>query len=161
MKHGFRLRSLALIWVAVAMVSASVATLLWLKSTQSWKDHLISAQTAGLLVYEALRTGQDTHPDLHVTRLSAADAVLAETGKFERLSGMPQPAYVTVLSLQNNEGGLQIGAVSDVLRYPVADIQADAAPSSSAQLAALTRLFATYCSDPILLARYGLSLIHI
>lgn len=155
MKHGFRLRSLALIWVAVAMVSASVATLLWLKSTQSWKDHLISAQTAGLLVYEALRTGQDTHPDLHVTRLSAADAVLAETGKFERLSGMPQPAYVTVLSLQNNEGGLQIGAVSDVLRYPVADIQADAAPSGSAQLAALTRLFATYCSDPILLARYG------
>ena len=155
MTRGFRLRSLALLWVALAMVSASAATVLWLRSTQSWADHLATAQTAGLLTYEALRTGQDTHPDLNVSPLSASDAALAETGKFERITGMPQPAYVTVLSLQNREGGLRIGAVSDVLQYPVADIPADIVPTASAQLAALTRLFATYCSDPILIARLG------
>jgi signal transduction histidine kinase len=155
MSRAIRLRSLALIWVAIAMMSASVATLLWVRSTQSWAEHLAFAQTAGLLTYEALRTGQDTHPDLKVTSLSASDAELAETGKFERIEGMPQPAYVTVLSLQNNEGGLRLGAVSDVLQYPVADIPAEVVPTASAQLAALTRLFATYCSDPILIARYG------
>ncbi len=155
MQRGFRLRSLALLWVAVAMLSASAATVLWMRSTQSWTEHLSAAQTAGLLTYEALRTGQDTHPDLHVSPLSDADALLAETGKFERITGMPQPAYVTVLSLQNNEGGLRLAAVSDVLQYPVAYIQANVVPTASAQLAALTRLFATYCSDPILIARYG------
>lgn len=155
MARAFRLRTLALIWVAIAMISATQATALWLRSTQSWSDHLAAAQTAGLLTYEALRTGRDTHPVLTVTQLSAEDAVLAETGKFERIMGTPQPAYVTVLSLQGADGGLRIGAVSDVLRYPVADIQADAVPSPPAQLAALTRLFATYCSDPILFARYG------
>lgn len=155
MTRAFRLRSLALLWVALAMVSASAATVLWLRSAQSWADHLATAQTAGLLTYEALRTGQDTHPDLHVSRLAASDAALAETGKFERITGMPQPAYVTVLSLQNREGGLRIGAVSDVLQYPVADIPADIVPTASAQLASLTRLFATYCSDPILIARFG------
>lgn len=155
MARAFRLRTLALIWVAIAMISATLATALWLRSTQSWSDHLAAAQTAGLLTYEALRTGRDTHPALTVTQLSAEDAVLAETGKFERITGTPQPAYVTVLSLQGVDGGLRIGAVSDVLRYPVADIQADAVPSPPAQLAALTRLFATYCSDPILFARYG------
>ena len=155
MIRAFRLRSLALLWVALAMVAASAATALWLRSTHAWSDHLATAYATGLLAYEALRTGQNTHPDLHVTPLSDADAILAETGKFERIAGTPQPAYVTVLSLQNAEGGLQIGAVSDVLRYPVADLQTDAASTASAQLAALTRLFATYCSDPILFARYG------
>ena len=155
MARAVRLRTLALIWVAVAMVSATLATALWLRSTHSWSDHLAAAQTAGLLTYEALRTGRDTHPGLTITPLSAEDAVLAETGKFERITGTPQPAYVTVLSLQGVDGGLRIGAVSDVLRYPVADIQADTVPSAPAQLAALTRLFATYCSDPILFARYG------
>ncbi|MCR9110573.1 MAG: ATP-binding protein [Rhodobacteraceae bacterium] len=150
----FRLRSLAWLWVALAMLSASIATALWLRSSHSWSNHLSDAKTAGLLAYEALRTGLDTHPDLHITPLSPADAMLAEAGKFERISGMPQPAYVTVLSLQNNEGGLRLAAVSDVLQYPVADIPADVVPSASAQLASLTRLFATYCSTPILIARY-------
>lgn len=155
MARAVRLRTLALIWVGMAMAAGVLATALWLRSSQAWSDHLSDAQTAGLLTYEALRTGQDTHPDLHIAPLNQSDAALAEAGKFERISGMPQPAYVTVLSLQDTEGGVRIGAVSDVLRYPVADIPAEAVPSASAQLAALTRLFATYCSDPVLIARYG------
>lgn len=155
MARPLRLRSLALVWVGVAMAAGVLATALWMRSSQAWSDHLSAAHTAGLLTYEALRTGQDTHSDLRILPLPYADALHADSGHFERISGTAQPAYVTVLSLQDSEGGLRIGAVSDVLRYPVADIPAGAAPSASAQLAALTRLFATYCSDPILFARYG------
>lgn len=155
MMRAIRLRTLALVWVAIAMVTSALCTAVWFQASKSWATHLANAQNAGLMTYEALRTGQTTYPGITIRPVSEPDAVLAESGKFERISDTPHPAYVTVLSLQGTESGLRLGAVSDVLRYPVADIEADKVPSASAQLAALTRLFATYCSDPVLFARYG------
>lgn len=154
MARPFRLWTLAVFWVVSALATGILSATLWFKSSLAWSDHLTSAQNAGLLTFEALRTGRDMVPGVKISLLSDTDAALAEAGKFERITGAPQPAYVTVLSLQGADSGLRIGAVSDVLQYPVADIQATQAPSASTQLSALTRLFATYCSDPVLIARY-------
>lgn len=153
MTGGLRLRTLGTLWVALAMVAGIAATALFLHSAQAWSDHLTRAHRAGLSTYEALRTGRDPGLGLQITPLSPEEASMAESGKFDQIADAPRPGYVTILSLQGADGAVRLGAVSDVLRYPVADIVPDRADAASAQLAALTRLFATYCSDPVLYAR--------
>ena len=150
-----RLRQLATVWAVGALLAGTVAATMWFRSTRAWSDHLAAAHEAGFLTFEALRTGADPGLAIQINPLAPAEAVLAEKGQFDRLTGAPKPAYVTQLSLKASDAGIQIGVVSDVLQYPVADIRADSAVSAPAQLADLTRLFATYCSEPVLFARYG------
>ncbi|WGW06006.1 sensor histidine kinase [Tropicibacter oceani] len=155
MAGGLGLRSLATLWVVLAMAVGMGCAALWLHSARAWDDHRAAAHAAGLTLYDALRSGSDPGPLIQITPLPPAQAALATAGNFERLTGSPLPAYVTTLSLRGADGGLQIGVVSDALRYPVADLGPQSFSSAPAQLAALTRLFATYCSDPILYARFG------
>ncbi|MEQ6248593.1 HAMP domain-containing sensor histidine kinase [Sulfitobacter sp. HNIBRBA3233] len=155
MTHPLRLSQLAVLWVTAAMLAGVLSATLWYRSAQAWNSHLTDAYEAGFRVFEALRSGADPGMGLNVSPLPPDLATLAEAGAFDRLPGAPQPAFITLLSLQSDSGGVQIGVVSDKLRYPVADIRSGTARSAAAELADLTRLFATYCSDPILYARLG------
>lgn len=159
MASPLRLRMLATLWVVVAMLAAFGASALWFGSSLAWRAHLTRAHDAGFVIYEALRTGTAPGLGIDVAVLTPEEVTLAEAGGFDLMAGAPRPAYVTHVSLKGADAGIQIGVVSDVLQYPVSDIGADAVAGApvlaAAQLADLTRLFATYCSDPILFARYG------
>ena len=148
-------------WVALAFVAGVTAAGLWLGSSRAWDQHLSRAYAAGFTVYETLRLG--VHPDdqISINQLSIDNAALAEAGDFDRLPDVPRPAYVTNVSILINTASptdravLTLGIVSDQLVYPVSDIVSTNDLIPAEKLGKVTRLLATYCSEPILFARYA------
>ena len=148
-------------WVALAFVAGVTAAGLWLGSSRAWDQHLSRAYAAGFTVYETLRLG--VHPDdqISIKQLSIDNAALAEAGDFDRLPDVPRPAYVTNVSILINTASptdravLTLGIVSDQLVYPVSDIVSTNDLIPAEKLGKVTRLLATYCSEPILFARFA------
>ena len=161
MYRGLSLRVIGGAWVALAFASGATSALLWLGSSRAWDQHLTQAYTAGFSVYEALRTGAHPGADVSITRLPFDAAALAEMGDFDRLPNAPIPAYTTNISILINSSSpterdvLSLGIVSDELVYPVSDIVLSNDPVPAEKLGNITRLMATYCSEPVLYARYA------
>ena len=153
----WRLRTLSTLWVAVALLAGLTCSAVWFHSVQQWDRHLTRAHEAGIETYFALQTGQPV-AFVAITPLDGAQTALADAGRFERLQEAPRPAYVTRVSLAASVGdptgssGIRIAVLSDRLQYKVADIAAGSHSAPALKFAELTRLLATYCSDPILFA---------
>lgn len=160
MPSRLRLRTISTIWVGAALTAGMLCSALWFHSSRGWHDHLSNAYSAGIETYYALENGRNV-PGITITPLVASDADLAKTGQFERIGGVPGPYYVTVMSLSGGKGeptlssGIKIAVLSDRLQYKVADFTSGAAASPALKFGELTRLLATYCSDPILFADLG------
>lgn len=154
------LRRLSILWVSLALAVGILSSGLWFASTRSWQEHLNTAYSNGIEVYYALESNTSMS-GVDIVPLDTKNQMLAESGRFDQISGAPVPAYVTVLSLSDgNDGprnttGLKIAVVSDRLQYRVAEIAAGIHNSPSLKFGELTRLLATYCSNPILYARFS------
>jgi len=157
MAGQLRLRTVSTMWVVGALVIGIFSSALWLHSTNNWTEHLSRAHYYGIEVFYALETGNDV-ANIEISTLDPSDTEHAETGRFERISGAPTPAYVTFLSLSDNWGdpidtsGVKIAVVSDRLKYRVAEIAAGTHNSPPHKFGELTRLLATYCSNPLIFA---------
>ncbi|MCK8464977.1 ATP-binding protein [Aliiroseovarius sp. S1339] len=161
MLRGPSLRLIGGAWVALAFAAGATSAALWLRSSRAWDQHLSRADAAGFTVYETLRLGGQGSDQISVTALSIDNAARAEVGDFDRLPDAPQPAYVTNVSILINPATptdhavLTLGIVSDELVYPVSDIVSNNDPIPAEKLGKVTRLLATYCSEPMLYARYA------
>ncbi len=161
MSRGLSLRRVGGAWVVLAFIAGVLSAALWLGSVRAWDRHLSRAAAAGFTVYEALRTGVSPGNQISITPLSAVDATTATMGDFARLPDTPRPAYVTNISIlirpaqPTDRAVLTLGIVSDELVYPISDIVARNDPIPAARLGQVTRLLATYCSEPIIFARYA------
>ena len=157
MAGRLRLRSLSAIWVGLAFIVGLLSSALWFSSSAGWQDHLDRAYAAGIETYFAVENGEEI-AGVTITRLGDEDAAHAQAGRFERVSSTPRPAYVTILSLNDQTSaptggtGLKIAVVSDRLQYKVAEITTGTYAAPALKFGELTRLLATYCSGPIIFA---------
>lgn len=161
MNRGIRLKTLGLILVGVSVLSALCAAWLWTSSTKSWRDFQDNSFIAGIALYEALRTGAPAPEGIVLKLLSADQAALASKGDVAHLEDVPTPAIVTNVSIlgpgrdQLSGETMSIGIVSDKIQYSVAQLVFSAGQPASQKFGNVTRLLATYCSEPILIARLG------
>lgn len=153
------LKALGLSWMLIAFGNGLVICWMWFASETAWKDHLTSSMLAGIRVYEALRIGLPPPEGVSITPLGEQDARYADAGRFERIAPAPMPAYVTNASIMTEMGQplgrkeLELGIVSDNLRYQLADLSLGEHLSAAEKFGALTQLLAGYCSEPIIFAR--------
>lgn len=151
------LKTLSTLWVSLALGIGVLAGGLWFHSNLRWDAHLSNAYAHGVETFYALESRHGI-PGIGIADLSGSDLSLAISGRFEQISDAPRPAYITVLSLSDTSAaftgssGLKIAIASDQLQYRVSEIAGDEFRSTALQLGELTRLLATYCSDPILYA---------
>lgn len=161
MSRGLSLRRVGGVWVALAFVAGIASATLWLGSVRAWDRHLSQAYAAGFTVYEALRLGVPPGDQISIAPLSREDTATATMGDFTRLPDTPKPGYVTNMSILTRPASptdravLTLGIVSDELVYPISDIVASSDPIPAGRFGQLTRLLATYCSEPVIFARFA------
>ncbi len=158
MLRSLRLRTLGLFWALAAFTCGLVSAWLWFGSILSWQTHLTHAYEAGFGIYETLRTGVEPPAGVTISPLDQDDSALADLGQFARLSDASQPALVTLASIFDTSGDalsgreVTLAIVSDKLRYNIADIDAPTTATAPQKMANITRLLATYCSEPVVYA---------
>ncbi|MGV6805018.1 MAG: sensor histidine kinase [Ruegeria sp.] len=156
-----RLRDLGWVWTLGAFAGGVLATGLWFSSVRSWDRYLTQAYVAGFATYEDLRNGLSSQPDVSITPLSAEERRLADSGDFEQLPGLSGRRFLTNLSILTDSSAplsghnLTLAVMSDRLVYPVSDIVSGSDQTGPQKMGNLTRLLATYCGEPILVARFG------
>ena len=157
------LRIGGILLMLVAFLLGLLSAGLWLQSNARWQAHLEAAQFAGAVLYDSFQSGARPPPGVKVRQLPDADQLLAEKGQFERISTIFRPIIVTNISILPSLSGarssapLALAILSPDLRYPLARLSSRPDQSPSEALAALTRLLASYCSDPVLIAKSGQS----
>ncbi|HHC29872.1 MAG TPA: HAMP domain-containing histidine kinase [Rhodobacterales bacterium] len=164
MKSGVRLRSLGLGVMVAAFAAGLGAAWIWFASSAAWNAHLSESSLTGMAVHEALRTGAPLPSGVTATKLPPEQEALADRGAFSRLPGVPRPGYVTNMSVLTTATAagdpahsqtLSLGIVSDRLSYSVSQLASDPGQTAAQKFGSVTRLLATYCSEPVLFARLG------
>ena len=161
MTGKLRLRTLGLVMIVLAFAAGGGAAALWFSSNASWKDHLTRAYVAGITLDAALRRSTQPPTGIRVDPVPEDQAALIASGAYLRLNDVPKPAYATNISLRDAGldplGGeaLSLVLISGTLRYGASDVVSDEGQSAAEKLGAVTRLLATYCSEPMLFARVG------
>ncbi len=159
--RGLRLRSLGWLWTLTGFAVGLASAWLWFASARAWESYLTRSYVAGFAVYEALRTGNTPPVPLRISPLSTEAATLAEAGEFEQLPDLTNLSFVTHLSILTDSSAplssrvLHLAVMSDQLVYPVSGITSGTDQTAPEKMGNLTRLLATYCSEPILIARFG------
>ena len=152
------LRAISTLWVVIAFSVGVLVSAIWFYSARAWQDHLSQAYSLGVETFYALETGRNVN-GIKLTRLTGTDLENAELGVFERISGVPRPAYITLLSMPDEIGGpigsssIKIAVVSDRLQYKVADIVSGVHEAPGLKFGDLTKLLSTYCSNPLIYAK--------
>lgn len=158
------LRSLRVGGVALvisAFLLGLVAAGIWFTSNARWAAFLDQAKFAGAVLYDSLQSGGEPPVGVDISKLDPAAQMLAEQGQFESISDVPRPALVTNFSIRTSLAGersskpLTLAILSSDLRYPLADVTTRSDQTPAEILGALTMLLATYCSDPVLIAKLG------
>lgn len=145
--------------VVIAFALGLLASGIWFQSNARWDAHLDRAKFAGALLYDTLQAGSEPPHNVSVVALSQKDQMLANDGRFEVLSSAPQPALVTNLSIRSNDTFeitselLNLAILSPDLRYPLASVSVRPDQPPGETLAALTQLMASYCSEPVMIAK--------
>jgi signal transduction histidine kinase len=148
--------ALALFAFLLGMISAW----LWLGSDAKWSAHLTRAYHVGRELYVALSADAPMPESVQVTTLSAAEQTKADRGAFAQIEGVPHPAFVTFASVletstpERSGRVLHVAFVSPDLTYPLADVSGSSGEGAADTLGKLTRVLASYCSDPIVFARW-------
>ena len=161
MRLSWSLRTRATLWTITAFFTGVVSAWLWFSSQAAWTAHLNRAFSTGLELYEALRENALPPPNLKVFRLTEKESNLALSGTFSRTAEPPQHYFVTRISsgagfAQNSaKNSLSVAILSPDLKYPVAHIMPRAGRAPGAFLGSVTRLMASYCSEPVLLIQFG------
>ncbi|UAB88606.1 HAMP domain-containing histidine kinase [Ruegeria sp. SCSIO 43209] len=156
-----RLRSFGWLWTLSAFVAGLVAAGMWFTSAQAWNRYQTAAFVAGFTIYEDLRTGMAPPPGLLINPLPTEAAALADSGAFQQMPGFADRRFVTNLSILTDSSAplsgreLTLAVLSDRLVYPVSDIVSGSDQTGPEKMGNLTRLLATYCSEPILIAQFG------
>lgn len=154
------LREMGTLWVLVAFAAGAGSAALWVGSRAAWDLYLGRAQMAGVSLHESLMRGTTPPEGMTLTPVPLDQQAQAEKGEFGRLPDVPVPAQITRASIRDGTAEdfgspvLRLAIVSDGLRYEVAEL-AGGARTGPEKLGRVTRLMATYCSNPVLFASAG------
>lgn len=155
------LRVGGVVLVISAFLLGLAASGIWFASNARWAAYLDQAKFAGAVLYDSLQSGGAPPVGVDITQLDSANQARAERGKFESISDVPRPALVTNFSIRTSLAGdrsskpLSLAILSSDLRYPLSDVSTRPDQTPAETLGALTSLLATYCSNPVLIAKLG------
>lgn len=161
MKPVLSLRLFAFLWVGGAFILSLISSTLWFYSSKTWDAHLTRSFVTGVSLYETLRLGTPPPTGIFALQLDTQQTELALQGDYLRLPNTPQPGYLTNVSILGPSSdplsgeSLTLGIVSDKLRYSVSELVSNENQTAAQKLGQITELLASYCSEPILFARYG------
>jgi signal transduction histidine kinase len=155
------LRTIGLIFVNAAFFAGGLSVWLWTQSSASWRDHQSTAYIAGVTLYDALQNG--TTPPIGVTleALSPDDQALAAAGQFRQVTGATSASRLTIIPISADITPQRIGApltlaiLSPDITYNIADLPNREGQTAAETTGAVTRKFASFCSDPIVIAKMG------
>ena len=149
-RPSFSLRYLGTVLVISALLCGAAAGWLWMQSTQKWRGHLDGAYLAGVVLHNALQNGTTPPQGITITALTGADLAAANNGQFRAISGVAATAQPTNVPISSDLRALMI--LSPTLRYKLADLPRRDGQTGAETLGSVTRLLASYCSDPVVLA---------
>lgn len=154
------LRSKGIFWSLGGLSIGVVATWMWMSSQAQWQNHLVKAQQTGLLLYESLHQKTLPPPGILIKYPEHDGGSPKEEQTLPSFPNPPAPAHVTSMSIITQQVGpnsgtrLQIHIVSPDLRYPVSDLAPGSDKFPAERMGDLTRLLASYCSEPVVFARF-------
>ncbi len=151
------LKIFAVLWTLGGLVTGGLAVWIWMGSQAAWRDHLNRAYETGVVLYESLR--QRTEPPQYV---QMSDAKMKGSSDINpvtlpQFANLPARSHVTSISISTSKTRLQLHIVSTVLSYPLAKLPPNTNRPVAAQLGEITQMMASYCSNPILFARFDQS----
>lgn len=152
------LRRIGTALVLAAFAAGLGASWLWMQSSANWRAHKDAAYVAGVTLYHALQQDLGTAGPLSITPLTAADDAFAREGAFHRITGAPQGPRITAVPISADtaaDARVSLAILSPDLVYPLASLEGLGTLSASELTGEVTRLLATYCSDPLVLVRVG------
>lgn len=155
------LRSIGLIFVSAAFLAGGLSAWLWTQSSASWRAHQMAAYTAGLTLYGALQNGTTPPDGVTLRPLSPKDQALAETGQFRQITGASSASRLTIIPVSADVTPQRIGApltlavLSPDITYNIADLPNRDGQTAAETTGAVTAKFASFCSDPIVIAKMG------
>lgn len=155
------LRTISLLFVSAAFLAGALSVWLWTQSTANWRDHQSEAYIAGVTLYDALQNG--TAPPTGVTfePLSSTDQDHAAQGQFRQITGATSASRLTIIPVSADVTPLRIGApltlavLSPDIIYNIADLPNRVGQTAPETTGAVTRKFASFCSDPVVIAKMG------
>lgn len=147
--------------VFTAFLLGLVAAGIWVQSNARWAAHLNDARFAGAVLYDSLASGRAPPSGMSVSTLAPRDQQQAERGRFEAIADVPRPPIVTNFSIRPSLSGgrssapLVLAAISPDLRYPLASVSSRPDQTPAETMGSFAQLLATYCSNPVLIAKLG------
>ena len=155
------LRTIGLIFVSAAFLAGALSVWLWTQSTANWRDHQSAAYIAGVTLYDALQNGTAPPTGVTLEALSKGDQDLAATGQFRQITGATSASRLTIIPISADITRQRIGApltlaiLSPDITYNIADLPNRDGQTAAETTGAVTRKFASFCSDPIVIAKMG------
>lgn len=155
------LRLIGTVIVLCAFAAGLIAAWAWVRSDARWQQHRSEAYVAGLALYATLQTGAAAPRDMAIAPLSTEDQARASRNDFLQLSRAPQVVRTTIVPILPDPGrggvtdALTLVILSSDIVYPIAPLQQRAEQTAAETTGEVLRLLATYCSDPVVLARVG------
>ncbi|SIT08026.1 Signal transduction histidine kinase [Roseivivax lentus] len=160
-RHAPSLRFVGMVLVLLAFAAGAVTAWAWVRSDARWQQHRAEAYVAGLALYATLQTGTAAPTGMGIVPLSADDQRRADAGDFLQLSRAPQVVRTTIVPILPDPGSgglaqaLTLVILSPDIVYPIAPLQQRTEQTAAETAGGVLRLLATYCSDPVVLARTG------
>ena len=160
--RALSLRMLVTLIVALAFVICLGAAWAWVQSDARWRLHQEAAKSAGVSLYAALQTGASLPNGISLTSLPAPDQTAATDGEFLQVSVAPQVVRTTIVPILpdattgRSAQSLTLVILSPDIVYPLAGLQQREGQTAAETTGEVLRLLASYCSDPVVLARVGL-----
>jgi signal transduction histidine kinase len=155
------LKSISLMFVSVAFLAGGLSVWLWAQSSSSWRAHQTEAYIAGVTLYGALQNGTTPPDGVHLLALSSEDQTFAETGQFRQITGANSASRLTIIPSSADITSQRIGlpttlaVLSPDITYNIADLPNRDGQTAGETMGAVTAKFASFCSDPVVLAKVG------
>ncbi len=155
------LRSISILFVTSAFLAGGASVWLWTQSTANWRNHQSAAYVAGITLYGALQNGTAPPQGVMLEALPATEQAFAADGQFRQISGATSASRLTIIPISADITPQRIGTplllaiLSPDIIYNIADLPNRAGQTAAETTGAVTRKLASFCSDPIVLAKMG------
>ncbi|MFW8634890.1 sensor histidine kinase [Cribrihabitans pelagius] len=155
------LRASGLLFIGAAFLAGVCAAWLWAASAYGWRGHQDAAYAAGLSLHHALQNNTPPPPGITLHPLSPKDQAAAASGAFRQISGAPPGARLTIIPVsadgltRRGSAPLTFAVLSPDLLYPLSRLPGRGSQSAAEITGQVSRLLASYCSDPFVVAQTG------
>lgn len=155
------LRTIVSALVGIAFLIGALSVWLWTQSTTNWRDHQTAAYIAGITLYDTLQNGTAPPKGVTVTNLTNQDQTYAATGQFRQITGATSASRLTIVPIsadippQRRGAPLTLAILSPDITYGIADLPNREGQTAAETTGAVTRKFASFCSDPVVVSKVG------